>query len=234
MSDWPPGHRSRRQNDRVLARPLPLLGGALALALAAGCAAPHDDRPFRGGPVRSSWDRLRQVNARIGSLDLDEERWGRLDSPIVLGVDYVESVGWNWLALEGGLEWAYDEANTTIPATDERVEESLGFVGFSAGVLASPPPDSWRLRPYVGAGASILWTDVDRVVGEELFDDDDSAIGGYMKAGLLFQVTYETHVGIEVRMLDTGGISAGDEEISLDGMTVALVFGATFDWFAYW
>lgn len=215
-----------------------VLAGLLAAVLLSGCAlAPVASDIVRPGGLPSSpYDRIRQVNTRIGAMDLDDERWGRLDSPTVLGLDYVESIGLDWFALEGGLTWAYDEAGAIIPGGDDagqRVEESLAFFEFSAGVLLTPPPGLYRLRPYVGGGASILWTDVDSIVDDALFDDDDNGLGAYAKTGILFQVTDDTHIGIEVRWLDSEAISAGDRRLSLDGMTVAVVFGASFDWFAW-
>lgn len=215
------------------------LVGSLCALLFVSCAAlPGAPQQFQRtnslGP--SVFERIRQVNARIGVLQLEDERWGALDSPTVFAVDYVESIGVDWLALEGGLGWAYDESRATIPSgpdAGERVDESLAFFAFSAGLLASPPPDRWRLRPYIGAGGLLAWSDVDSIVGEELVDDDDNALGGYAKAGLLFQITGGTHIGVEVRWMDTQSITAGDQSLDLDGVTVAIVFGAAFDWFDF-
>ena len=213
-------------------------GGLLAAgSLGPGCQSPPDDRfGHPGGMPRSAFADLRQINTRIGVMQLDDNRWGGLDSPTVFGLDYVEDIGLDWLALEGGLSLAYDEQRSQIQGgtnAGDHVEESLALFQFSAGALLAPAPGRYLLRPYVGAGGVLLWSDVDSIVDDALFDDDDNAVGAYAKVGLLIQITADTHVGFELRWLDAQSISAGDQSLPVDGVTFAIVFGASYDWFGW-
>jgi len=169
----------------------------------------------------------RQVNFLAGLRTHDDPDFGRLDDPIVLAVDYAEPMGLGPLRLEGGLHYTYDEGDGTSMGQDVRLKGR--GLEFSAGLNLAQM--FGRLRPYVGLGGSLQFVNLRGVSSSgTLFDDDDAAVGGYAKAGLLLQVSQTSHVGVEVRHFVGGDVTLDETDLTLDYDQIVFVFGTSFDW----
>jgi hypothetical protein len=121
-----------------------------------------------------------------------DEDFGPLDHQFGLALDYCEPLGLGPLRLEGGMHYSFDDANGTSGGQETHLRAWTFelLVGVNLSHLFG------RLRPYVGAGAGLLFLDV-RGVDEEvdvLFEDGEGTLGAYLKAGLLFQVTPTSHL----------------------------------------
>lgn len=61
-----------------------------------------------------------------------------------------------------------------------------------------------------------------------MFDDDDAVVGGYVKAGILFQITPTSHFGFEARHFEGGNASLDQQELGTRYDQFVFVFGTSF------
>jgi len=170
--------------------------------------------------------RGRQSTILVGLRSFEDGGFDRLDDQLELGVDFLQPIGLRHLRLEGGLHYSFDEANGTEVGGDgvELHSETYELTtGLNAAVL-------WRrLRPYLGVGGSLLLVNLRGLdASDEVFRDEDVTVGGYVKAGLLLQVSGSVHVGFELRHLEAGELSLGDDDLDGSYDQVVLVFGTCF------
>jgi hypothetical protein len=200
-----------------------LAGTVLALA---GCAAsPEEDDPFAGPSNLAQLGR--QLTFSAGLREFEDGGFGRLDSPVLLALDYCEPMGLERVRLEGGLHYTYDEADGFSGGQDVRLKGDT--FELSAGLNYSYLLQ--RVRPYLGFGGSILFLNL-RGIDEDVdavFDDEDMTAGGYAKAGLLFQVSRTSHVGVELRHFEGGEVSLDGTDLSTNYDQFVLVFGTSFE-----
>ena len=207
--------------------------GVVALVLLVGCAAHHSaprQRPFEDDPFSESTELARygrQLSLSPGLRSFNDDGFGRLQDQLSLSLDYCEPMGLGPLRLEGGLHYSYDEADGTFQGQDVRLKART--FELSAGVNYSLLV--WRFRPYVGGGAAFQFlnlTGVDEEANTE-FDDDDGTLGGYLKAGILFQTTRASHIGLEYRRLLGGEVTLDGTDLDTSYDQVALVFGSSLE-----
>lgn len=207
------------------------LSAVLACALV-GCASPARTRDLRQReePVAYRSELLtrgRQLNFGAGQRMYGDEGFGALDDQFALALDYCEPMGLGPLRLEGGMHYSWDEADGTAggQATHLNGWTFELLVGVNLSHLVG------RFRPYVGAGAALLFLDV-RGVDEEvdvLFDDGEGTVGGYVKAGLLFQVTPTSHMGLEVRHFEGGEVTLDGTDLDTSHDELLIIFGTSFE-----
>lgn len=182
----------------------------------------RDDEPAAGLALHG-----RQLNFGAGLRTFDES-FGELDDQVALTLDYCEPMGVDWLRLEGGLHFSYDEGDDTRPGGEE-IRLKGQTLELSAGVNHSFLLG--RLRPYVGVGGSLLFLNLRGYDDERdaLFDDDDATVGGYAKGGILFQVSRTSHVGVEFRHFTGGDVSFDGTDVEADYDQILFVFGTSID-----
>jgi hypothetical protein len=201
---------------------------ALLLALlSASCSATRSGQgEVFPSPPRSAVHG-RQVNFGTGLRSFSDPDFGRLDEQVVLTFDYCEPIGYERVRLEGGLHYSQEEASALDAGGMVRRlkgESFEGSVGINISTLLGP------LRPYVGIGVSMLFLSV-RGLDESsgvVFDEEDVTLGGYLKGGLLFQITRTSHLGVEFRHFEGGDASLGGADFGTAYDQVLLVFGTSF------
>lgn len=173
----------------------------------------------------------------IGARELDaDSAWAPLDSQFNAGISWQPAIFGvrdpdHWLfgralSWDFGVHYAYDRSDLSGPIRSGRLVSRM--IETSGGLILEPPDPTWRLRPYVGAGFSILFTDVALEGDIDPFREKDTATGGYLRTGARFQWTSRQHFGIDLRWL------FGTEEpidgigSNADAMTVSFLFGARF------
>jgi hypothetical protein len=192
------------------------------LLAAAGCASLGPASPRRQDLYDSP---IRQVNATVGGISMDDPAWGRLDAPYTIGVDFTEDFNSQVLYLEGGLHYANDSAK--INNGDEKIHTEISFYDFTAGLLLQWPDYRALFRPFFGAGGVLVFADA-YVEHSDNDLGDDSTFGTYVKAGVLMPLSYDTHVGFEFRAVNAGEVSTELGDADVEWVQFALVFGATF------
>jgi hypothetical protein len=207
-------------------RTLPLV---LVIALAS-CAAPSIQAqprqdPFRAPPPLAVYGR--QVSFGVGLRTFEDEDFGELDDQVAWTLDYCEPMQAGALRLEGGMHYSYDDASGTSGGEDVRLKSKTFelSVGVNLSQLAG------RFRPYMGIGASLLFLEL-RALDEDvdvLFDDDELTVGGYAKAGLLFQVTRTSHLGVEFRHFEGGDVTLDGQDLGTSYDQLLFVLGTSFE-----
>ena len=202
---------------------LPLLG--LLLACAGACRAPA--RQLEGEPrelLRGDFHLL------VGQRELDdEEAWSDLSDQLAGGVIWTREDPWSLVGWEVGLLGSVEDTTVRTPfGPDETAELDAVLFEASLGLVKSFPLG--RVRPYLGAGVSLLHVELETTLGDtsEVLREDDDLFGLYARGGILLQWTPVSHVGIDWRMLRAGQESLADFDYDVDYQQLALVFGASF------
>lgn len=204
----------------------------LAVPALASCAAlaQTSPRPPRREPPPTPDESAvlaRQVNFGAGLRTFEDDDFGRLDDQLVWTLDYCEPMELGPVRLEGGMSYAYDEADDTSGGQDVRLKSRS--YGLSVGLNLSH--ELGRLRPYAGLGAALQFLEL-RGIDEEsdlVFDDDDVTVGGYAKAGVLFRVSRASHVGIEFRHFEGSDVTLDGTNLETSYDEVLFVLGSSFE-----
>lgn len=193
-------------------------------ALLAACAGTSQE--FATIPPDAPPDERRQLNFGIGPRSFEDEDFGRLDDHVAFTLDYCEPMGLRRVRLEGGFAYSNDEGDAEVGGEDVNLDAHTYELSLGA---------NWshlfgRVRPFAGAGASVLWLEKEGVDDDLdlVFEDEDTAVGGYAKAGVLFEITPRSHVGIEFRHFEGGDASFDGTELETSYDQVVLILGTGF------
>jgi hypothetical protein len=210
-----------------------LLRWVVVMAVSAGCASAAPADPAGASAVVTVQRELHrdyalpfeELDVLLGVRSFDEVGADPNEDQGLIGLDFAESAGLGNLWLEGGIHYTFDEESDVVVAGTE-YELGSDTLELSVGLLFG----GWfgRWRPFVGAGASFLFVDLDRVDQGVVVEDEDTTPGGYGKIGLLFAVSERAHVGIEYRRFEGADLSLGGTELDPGSDTLALIFGTSF------
>ena len=135
-----------------------------------------------------------------------------------------------WKAAKGGLGWElggfYSADDETQGAIETKVNSAEGF----AGVRWDFGDSQVRVRPYLGAGVSVIRPERELLVsGTSAGKVDDTSAGGYAHAGIMFGLNESLSLGFDLRGVfatdvDFGGGLSGDA----DYVQGAVVLGFSF------
>lgn len=186
-----------------------LLTTGLLLAsspLPAPVASHHDEREHA---------KSRHVHYYVGARQLDDGDWGSLDQPLVgeIGLEWRKPD--QWLGYEVGVSIGFDQDDVRGVDVDARSLE------FYTGLRATARVG--HLRPYVGAGASVLRMDW---FGDP--SDDDTAIGGYARGGIAWAFDCGMDVGVDYRHVFVGDFELFGSDVDADFDQLALTVGFSF------
>ena len=161
----------------------------------------------------------------VGLRSFEDPDWEPLEDQPMLALEYAEAVGSGFLWLEGGMRYAFDQDD--VPDGFDTRPVDVETFELSIGVLKSIPLGSLPLRPYIGGGGGLLFADIDEE-DDDFVGADDATVGGYLKAGLVLQLSPRTHIGFEVRYFDGGELSLDGLELDSQSTQAALVLGTSF------
>jgi hypothetical protein len=213
---------------------LPLLALGASCAARPSAPAPSPARQAEHDPFSSLTElpvKGRQVQFGVGLRSYADEDFGKLDDQVALALDYCEPMGFERLRLEGGIHYTHDEADDQRSGGED-VRLSATTLELSAGV-------NWsvllgRFRPYVGGGGALQFLNLRGLDDEAdaVFDDDDASFGGYLKAGLAFQISRTSHIGFEARHFEGGDVDLDGTELGTSYDQILMVFGTALapDW----
>ncbi len=168
----------------------------------------------------NSKDRANRVTAYLGGRSFSDDNIedAGVEDQGVIGVQFSQqradwAVGW-----EAGLLISADSDDGQGFDVDVATAELYGGVrkSFGSGVV----------RPYVGAGLSLIGVAVDVEVLDD--DDDDSALGFYAHGGVDFQITPLFSLGLDVRGLLGADVELFGADIDTDYLQFALAAGFSF------
>jgi len=154
------------------------------------------------------------VNLLYGQKSLGEDEfdvagvdgqteWGLMvnlefDWPVVLAVDILSSSDENTENIVTGIQ-GYDLSFTTEVET---LELDVGVRKFW----------DWKVEPYIGGGIAYIQLDAKQTefgsflgnpFSDVLLDDDDSALGFWVDAGLIYRLGRKFNLGLDIRYSDS-------------------------------
>ncbi|MEM6672634.1 MAG: hypothetical protein AAF726_07300 [Planctomycetota bacterium] len=218
---------------------------ALAALAAAACAGPPQEvgryDPLNPGQPRvEERTPVRNFEALIGARQLeDDEAWDPLDDQFEVGLgfqipllgersearlDLADYVDWDF-----GIRYAFDQSDVSgvsVGQPDRELDAETWDA--SIGLLVTPGAEEAWIRPYVGVGAALLYTDVE-FLGPTGFGRDSSTLfTAYARGGVRFRFRQGQYFGIDARWLfgDDGDVDGLDA--SAEALSVAFLFGARF------
>jgi outer membrane protein W len=143
-----------------------------------------------------------------------EDKWDVLD----LGVfEYSLDTGFNgdlvfghyfnknW-ALEFGIGYFYTSGDDTLGTT--RSKADMDVMPVTLAVKGIIPVDKWEIYGIGGIGAYFVWAD-EKLNGIK-FSDDDILFGGFLGAGVSYNITPQAFLGLEGKYLWTDKSSFSD------------------------
>lgn len=137
----------------------------------------------------------------IGSRQMkDKASWSPVSSQLTAGIN------WNWepsgslIGFDTAFFYSEDQSTAqTGPALQTTVRgETYEFAmgGIKSFYLGRSP-----LRAYVGAGVSLVSAKLQRVQGSFVNSGTDTGFGGYGRVGLVYQISWDGHIGFDYRTL---------------------------------
>ena len=188
----------------------------IVAALGSGCASAPADQAVPGDPGH--------VSLLLGGRSFDDD-WSPVEDQGAIGIE----ADWrpsDWLVgFEVGATFSSEDDEGRVSGFGN-VDAEATFYEVYAGARASF--GSGKLHPYLGAGITLLVSDVE-VEAMGLSDSDtDGSAGVYAHGGLLFDVTEALVLGLDVR--GVGGTDLDFEGIDADAdyVQAALVLGWSF------
>lgn len=194
-------------------------------------------RAIAGDPYIQATEPQYTFETMLGAREMNSDSaWAPLDDQLNVGISWQPAIYGvrdpdHWLlgralSWDFGVHYAYDRSDVSGPLQSGRFESRT--IETSGGLILEPWNPNWRIRPYVGAGFSILFTDVELEGDIDPFREKDTATGGYLRTGARFQWNSRQHFGVDLRWLfgtedPIDGIGA-----DADAMTVSFIFGARF------
>lgn len=151
----------------------------------------------------------------LGSRSLDEDDWRPVEDQGVFGAEFshrVSTVGW-----EVGVLGSRDESKSAGQTIEGTTSELYGGLRMSFGDQV--------VRPYVGAGATLLRAKLDVKNGP---DDDDGTLGAYAHAGFTVDVFPRAYVGLDARWVFGSDVELNGNSRDVDYRQLALIVGFAF------
>ena len=165
--------------------------------------------------ARSPWQG--NLNVLLGMRSLDDDIWGSLDEQPVFGLVLDMRPRDTTFGFEAGLASAYDW------------ESSGGFhleswtLELYAGTRATFGDRRSTVHPYLGGGLAWFYTDLESRVF--LLSDSDDSFAGYAHAGIYFNTSPGTNVGVDVRSLFGSDLDLFGADADGDYWQVSLIIG---------
>jgi hypothetical protein len=166
----------------------------------------------------------------VGFQDLDEDYWEPSDGYWTVGMETSFERLSDWVGGEGG--WLFSMQNERDTFGDTVIGVDRTQVEIYFGLHRTFLREAF-LRPYVGAGGSILWVEADQEIGPvggEYASDEERefALGAYAHAGVALQLSEAWQIGVDYRALlstkiDVLAGSEGDADYTL--LSVFVGFG---------
>jgi len=185
---------------------------------------PQEDEKY---PIEMDGNRHQHFLVMFGQRTLEDDDWSesRLDEQPTIGFSYDRQISKKYgLSSDFGIYGSSDSSDIPVAGGDQHVNSTTVEADF--GVLMM-----WRpgvLRPYVGAGLALVWSNARVAQGPTLFDGSDFSPAGYARAGLAYEHESGSMVGLDVHYLGGTDMDFGGLDTDVDGYVVSLVLGYGF------
>ena len=168
------------------------------------------------------------IGFHLGWRQLDDDDfWDPVDEHFLIGAEFVfepeeSPVGWEMGFAASG--WTEDDEGPD----DLDINGSLGE--FYGGVRKTF--DAGSFKPYIGGGLSLFSAEYraeeDFQGGDRILRDDDSGVGGYLRAGIVWPLNERLHLGFDYRVMSGSDIDFFRDEGEADFGQLSLVLLTSF------
>jgi len=201
--------------------------GCATLALGACSAVQHSPSFPRLEPPQIYQEE--HISLTVGQRSFEDDLAEPVDDQLFLALN-IEVVPVNsWLALDFGLNYSVDRVTQNSGGLGV-VDLEVDVWELSAGLHHEFKLGRSPIRPYIGAGASILLVDamLTDSAGASLFEDQDTVLGTYARGGLLFEIGQGNQLGIDLRYLSGEAANIGGLMVDSDYVTVGVIFRGSY------
>lgn len=219
-------------------RCLVVLGASLSLvactstaprtSLAHQDAGPAPAQRERGSAASRADNSLKALDLQIGSQSLDNTTyWEPLEDLQSFAVQYAYQGANAPLGVEFGLSYSSGEEDAVVLGIPGTFSASLSEL--SVGLHKSFLTRESLVRPYLGAGVSLLLANAEFDAGAMgSADGDGGGVGFYVRGGLPFHVTRWLRVGVEAKALLGSSLDIEGAEGDADYTQLAAFVGFAF------
>jgi opacity protein-like surface antigen len=194
-----------------------------------GCAA---TAPQNQSLAQYDRPMVRNATLLIGQRSLEkDDDWDPADDQLLLGlqIDWYDPDWWyhddRALGYELGLFYSNDDDDVNIPGVGS-IDVEATTAEFSFGGRFTLHFERFRLHPYVGAGAAVIWAEADPASGTSGDSEDDWSPGAYAHAGVYWNAWRELMLGFDYRILMLTDVDVGiDTDVDYQQLAFTLGFG---------
>ncbi len=161
----------------------------------------------------------------IGGRELDKEDWEPLEHQFMFGLEGSFRPADSALGFEVGVSLSLDE-ESNVMGTGVDVNATIGEIYF--GPRVSLDLTNEVVHPYLGAGVTFLFVDVEGELGGLSVSDDDTSVAGYLHSGVIFDVSDKVFLGFDLRGVFGSDLSLFGASADADYQQLALLVGTSF------
>ena len=158
----------------------------------------------------------------LGLRSMDETYWEPVDEPVAFEANLEWRLEDSFLSFEIGSAISYDESNLFGIDVDATTFEIFG------GARATADLVDGHLRPYVGAGPSLIFANYGGESSGIRVSDDDVSFGLYVRGGVTWVFDGGFGLGLDYRKLVGTDVSLfgvdGDADFDQFGLTFGFAF----------
>ena len=199
----------RRSPRRVVPGAILLLAPLAACASLPGPGPAPAARPLGFGP---------NLDLLVGVRQLDEADFAPIEDQTVFGVQLDSSIPGAPLGWEVGFSYSSEDDTIGSLAFEASLLELYG--GLRKDFETGSP-----VRPYLGAGVSLIEVDVDASSGGMGGSESDTSPGLYVHGGVRVDVSDTIHIGLDARAVLATDFEIGGIGFDADHEQLAFLIG---------
>jgi opacity protein-like surface antigen len=160
------------------------------------------------------------INGFIGLKTMDSNDWPELDTHFSMGVMFdIKNDPWP-------INIALDLMDTGDKQEVDGLEDLGHTTEIGLGVRKIFRQES-RFQPYVGGGVAFISAEQEYQDPDETTKEDDRGVGGWLGAGLYWEVVPRFVLGLDVRY-SSAEVMLFDRDVNAGGLSSGLVIGYRF------
>lgn len=162
------------------------------------------------------------VSGGFSRKSMDKEGWEDADglNGAAVIADFKQSDWYLSVALDAFLSAEKDDVESGGAIRD--YEASSADIHLGVRKIWSTMND--RINPYIGGGVAWVQGSQERLIGGLEVDESDSAVGGWVGAGVYWRPVSKLNIGLDVRYSDAN-VTLFNQEVEVGGTMTNLVIG---------